>query len=191
MIFTKLAQLFGADWGITQVQQWTQQFKALPVATPAEAKFSAVADIATPAVLPAGSLRLITGALLYDGGESFPHSERLNRVVPAPFVHINRADARRMGIETGALVEVKSGRGAVQVRTKVGRIVKEGTVWMPRRLRDVQMNKIVNSKEAFTAVTLQKLEDAPREQQTPATTHAAGPGQGTPVDREISTAIVP
>ncbi|HVF10148.1 MAG TPA: NADH-quinone oxidoreductase subunit NuoG [Abditibacteriaceae bacterium] len=191
MIFTKLAQLCGADWGITQVQQWTQQFKALPVAAPAEAKFAAVADAATDGVLPAGTLRLITGALLYDGGESFPYCERLNRIVPEPFVHLHRADARRMSIENGALVEVKSTRTTVRVRARVGRIVKEGTVWMPRRLRDVQMNKIMDGKQPFTTVTIQKLEDAPVQQAEPAITHAAGPGQGAPVDLEISTAVVP
>jgi anaerobic selenocysteine-containing dehydrogenase len=134
----------------------------------------------------------VTGNLLYDGGESFRYCERLGRVVPEPFIYLNRADARKLGIGNGALVEVKSARGAAQMRAKVGRQVKEGTVWMPRRLRQVQANKIVEAGTLHTFVTLTKLQDAPVEQHAmPADTHAVGVGQGAPIALDVTTAAVP
>ncbi|MBV9470927.1 MAG: molybdopterin-dependent oxidoreductase, partial [Abitibacteriaceae bacterium] len=191
IIFTKLAQLLGKDFGYTRVGDWTQQFKALPALTPNEVRFTPVTYEASPAVAPEGTFQLLTGNLLYDGGESFPYCDRLNRVVPEPFVYINRADARKLGIENLALVEVKSARGAVQVRAKLGREVKAGTVWMPRRLRAVQVNRIIEVDKPYTAVTLTKLQDAPPKETLPADMHAVGVGEGTPVDMNISTAVVP
>jgi anaerobic selenocysteine-containing dehydrogenase len=82
--------------------------------------------------------------------------------VPTPYIEINRADARRLGIENKATVEVKSGRTSTQVRAKVGRSVKEGTVWMPWRLWDVQVNRMIEPGAPFTAVTLTKVADAPK-----------------------------
>ena len=191
VIFTKLGQLLGAEWEYTRAGDWTQQFKALAAPTAAEIKFTATNQEMTPVTAPEGTLRLVFGNLLYDGGESFPYCERLNRAVPAPFVHIHRTDARRLGIETGALVEVKSGRGTVRVRATVGRMVKAGQVWMPRRLRDVQANKIAEVGKTATFVTVTKIEDAPQELTVPAATHAASPAQGAPVTLELSTAVIP
>ncbi|MDQ3814735.1 MAG: NADH-quinone oxidoreductase subunit NuoG [Armatimonadota bacterium] len=190
VIFTKLAQLLGAGWDHTRALDWTQEFKAQPGATSAEVRFSAAHQDMTPVTAPEGQLRLVIGNLLYDGGESFTYCERLNRVVPAPFVHIHRADARRLGIEHGALVEVRSNRGAVRVRAAVGRMVKEGQAWMPRRLRDVQINQIAETDKPATLVTITKLEDAPP-LPIPADTHAASPAQAAPVAVELSTAIIP
>jgi predicted molibdopterin-dependent oxidoreductase YjgC len=181
VIFTRIAQLLEANWNITNAQQWTQQWRALSAPTNAQLRFAPVTYDASPATLPAGTLRLLTGNLLYDGGESFNYCERLKLVVPQPFVHINRADGRRLGIENNALVEVKSARGAAQVRARLGRQVKEGTVWMPRRLWDVRLNRIVELDKPFTAVTLTKLEDAPPAAQTLADGHAVGVAQAVPV----------
>lgn len=89
------------------------------------------------------------------------YRDRLKRVVPQPFVAINRSDARVLGIEHDALVEVRTARGAVQVRAKVGRAVKAGTAWMPRLLRDVQFNMLCENDAPFTAATLTKIQDAP------------------------------
>lgn len=177
VIFTKLMQLLNADSGITSVSGWTQRWRALPATTSAEAKLSAVNYEASAAALPEGSLRLLSGTYLYDGGESLRRCDRLNLVVPEPFVHIHRSDARRLGIEQNALVEVKTARGSAQVRAKVGRSTKEGTVWMPQRLRDVRTNQLLEVGQPFTAATITKLQDAPKKEAV-ADTHAVGVGQG-------------
>jgi NADH-quinone oxidoreductase subunit G len=189
VIFTKLGQLLGADWKYTNVQQWTQQWKALGAPASAAISFASVAPDANP-VVPEGELQLLSSNLLYDGGESFQYCERLGRIVPQPFMQLNREDARRLGIGSGALVEVKSARGTLQVRAKVGRVVKPGTVWLPRRLRHVWANQLIESDQPRTLVTLKKLADAPANAIT-ADMHADGPGQGAPIDPALTTAVVP
>src|SRR5699024_777702 len=87
------------------------------------------------------------------------HSSRLHLVVPEPFVKLHRSDARKLGVATGAIVELKTARGTATVKAKVGRDVKEGTAWIPRRLRDVRFNAL--SDGASTPVTITKIEDAP------------------------------
>jgi NADH-quinone oxidoreductase subunit G len=178
MIFTKLAQLLGTEWGYRQAADITRHVKSIPALPTAETKFNVVNYETSPAALPEGSLRLLTGALLYDGGESFQYCDRLNKVVPVPFAHLNRADARRLNLETGCLIELKTAKGSVKVRLKVGRMVKEGTIWMPRRLRDVRASALLDGDSPFTAVTITKLEDAPPATQTIADNHASGMSQG-------------
>jgi predicted molibdopterin-dependent oxidoreductase YjgC len=177
MIFTKLLQLLGKDQGITSVAGWTQRFRALASTQNAAPSFATVNYEAAPAVLPEGSLRLLSGPILYDGGDSFPHCPRLNLVVPEPFVALHRSDARKLGIENGALVEVKGAKGRVRVLAKVGRNVKEGTVWMPRRLRDVQINQLVDAKAPLHAVTITKIADTGVKPET-AGEYTASPSQG-------------
>jgi NADH-quinone oxidoreductase subunit G len=179
VIFTKLLQLVGKDSGVTSVAQWTQKFRALPVQENAASSFAPVAYETSSEVVPEGAFRLLSGPLLMDGGESFKYCDRLKRVVPEPFVQINRRDARGLGIGHNDLVEVKSGRMSTHVRAKVGRAVKEGTVWMPQRLRDVQMNQMMQPG-ALTSVSITKLEDAPAEPQQTIMTSAGGVGHGQP-----------
>lgn len=160
MIFTKLAMLLGAENSVQSAGDLTHQFREIPPSENNPAPFTAASgQVSTPAATREGSLQLVTGNLLYDGGESFRYSSRLHLVVPEPFVKLNRADARKMGIATGALVAVKTERGEVLVKAEVGRDVKPGSCWMPRRLRDVRLNALVGNGSTLVAIT--KLEDAP------------------------------
>jgi NADH-quinone oxidoreductase subunit G len=165
MIFTKLALLLGADWPYKTVADWMEQNRELPVALPVETQFvpagGQVAAASTPA--PEGALRLATGPLLYDGGESFDYCSRLGLVVPEPFIKIHRADARKLDIENKALVEIKTSRGTAKVRADVGREVKPGTAWLPRRLKDVRANAMLEPGAETNWVTITQLEAAPQE----------------------------
>lgn len=156
VIFTRLAQILGTDWGWRKPSDVTQAFKAIPVSAD-EVKFAPASagalDEAKAATAPEGSFKLTTGILLYDGGESFQYCERMGRVVPEPFIHVHRADARRMGLDTDSYVRVRGEWGSATVKVKVGRMVKESTVWMPRRLRDVQLNKIAPGAGSFVTLT--------------------------------------
>ena len=160
LIFTKLMQLLGKDSGVRNVGEWTQRFRALPQNVKASPEFVAVNFEAQSSTRNDGEFQILHGALLMDGGESFGYCDRLNRVVPEPFVQIARVDARKLGIENKAMVEVKTSRGVVQVLAKVGRAVKEGTIWMPTRLRDVNVNQLLDG--ATTFATLTKIADAPQ-----------------------------
>jgi hypothetical protein len=67
------------------------------------------------------------------------------------------------------------------VRAKVGRNVREGTVWMPWRLWDTRLNRIIETDAPFTAVTLTKVADAPKEGlESPLHSYAQGVGEGRP-----------
>lgn len=159
MIFTKLGLLLGADWPQKSVADWTALNEELPAGLPASPRFvKARGQESTPA--PAeGELRLISGRVQYDGGESFERSSRLHLVVPEPFVKLHRNDARRLGVGSGAVVELKTELGAATVKAKVGRDVKPGTAWVPWRLREFRFNAL--SATESTSVTITKLEDAP------------------------------
>jgi len=161
VIFTKIAQLLGNDLGYRSADDITKQWKAIPVNGAQQAHFQAVNYEVSPAAIPDSAFRLLTGTVMYDGGESFQFCERLQKVVPLPFVHMNRSDARKLNLENNCLVEVKTNRGAEKVRLKVGKMTKAGTVWMPRRLREIQTSKLIEAGAPFTAVTISKLEDAP------------------------------
>jgi NADH-quinone oxidoreductase subunit G len=160
MIFTKLALLLGADWKLASVNDWTAQSLTAPV-LPAETQFVAASGQGSTLALAEGQVLLSTSPVLYDGGETCALSPRLHLVVPEPHVKIHRADARKLGIENRALVEIETSRGTARVRAKVGREVPEGTAWIPWRLRDVRANALLEGESTFARVT--KIEDAPAE----------------------------
>jgi predicted molibdopterin-dependent oxidoreductase YjgC len=164
MIFTKLALLLGAEWTTLSVADWTSQIATLPSALPSEVRFTAASGLssAVPAA-PEDTFLLLSGSLLYDGGESFGYTSQLKQVVPEPFIKLNRKDARKLGIENKALVEVRTVRGSVKVRAKVGREVKESTAWLPWRLRDIRANTLLDANAPGTFARIAKVEDAPNE----------------------------
>jgi hypothetical protein len=82
---------------------------------------------------------------------------------------------------------VKTSRSSIQVLAKVGRNVKEGTIWMPTRLRDVNVNQLLDGASTFA--TLTKIADAPKtteengdliDESLVADGHAEGVAQGAP-----------
>lgn len=182
LIFTKLMQLLGKDSGVRNVSEWTQRFRALPVSQKATPKFVAVDSPTQSSTRNDGEFTLLHGALLMDGGESFVYCDRLSRVVPVPFVQIARADARKLGIANKDKVEVKTSRGSVQMVAKVGRAVKEGTLWVPTRLRDFNVNQLLDG--AQTTATLTKIAQVSTEESLVADEHAEGVAQGAPTEHQ-------
>ncbi len=156
IIFTRLAQILGADWGWRSPSDLTRAFQAIPNSENdwkfAPANASSL-DEAKSSTAPLGSFKVVTGTLFYDGGESLQYCERLGRVVPKEFVTINRSDARKIGVENNDTVEIKGEWGRATALVKVGRAVKEGTVFVPRRLRDLQLNKIAPGNGALVSLT--------------------------------------
>ena len=62
------------------------------------------------------------------------------RKQPEAFVEIHRRDARKRGIEDGALVSVTSRRGTINCRALVSRQVRPGCIWMPFHFADARAN---------------------------------------------------
>jgi len=155
IIFTKLLLLLGQEEVPTSVADWGRQFAELSPPKPVLSSFAPARESRELPVAPEGTLRLLSGSVLYDGGESFGYCDSLNQVVPAPFAKIHRKDAKALGLTEGDYVEISGPRGSVKVLAKIGRDVKEGTVWMPWRLQDVRLNQLTANVES-TFVNVQK-----------------------------------
>ncbi len=102
---------------------------------------------------PEYPLVLSTGRTLYhyNAGTQTRRSEGLSGKQPESFVEIHRRDARRLGIEDGAMVDVVSRRGKVRCRAMVSRQVRPGVVWMPFHFPDAKTNHLTT--DAGDAVT--------------------------------------
>jgi NADH-quinone oxidoreductase subunit G len=100
---------------------------------------------------------LLTGAQLYDGSRSLLHSERLRHLIEAPFVELNRDDARQLGIAKGDEVEVISPRGMLKLKAKVGRKVLPGTVFVPEHQPGAPINLILDPTRQVQRVQLSKV----------------------------------
>ena len=182
VIFTKLMQLIGKDAEVIDVKGWAERFRALPQNASTTPQLQVVNYEVPQSVLHVGtdaneySMRLLHGPILMDGGESFPFCERLNLRVPEPFVALHRADARKLGVKNKATVEIRTSRGSVRVLAKVGRSVKEGTAWMPTRVRNINVNGLLESDAPFTNVQIVKIADAAPDETLFANGHAIGVG---------------
>jgi ferredoxin-nitrate reductase len=58
-------------------------------------------------------------------------AEKLLRREPEPFIEVNPADAERLGLEEGTLVQISSRRGTVQLPARLREGVSPGMVFMP------------------------------------------------------------
>ncbi|MEO6907272.1 MAG: molybdopterin-dependent oxidoreductase, partial [Abditibacteriaceae bacterium] len=161
IIFTKLLLLLGQEDVPTSFEDWGKLFNELLPPKPVLSAFAPAREPQQLLEAPEGAMRLLSGPLLYDGGESFTYCESLKQAVPSPFIKIHRKDAKTMGLVEGDYVEVRAPRGSVKVLAKIGRDVKEGTLWMPTRLRDVRLNLLTANAES-TFVKVQRCE-APTE----------------------------
>ena len=65
---------------------------------------------------------------------------RLNTHVPSPYVEINSVDAYERNIKEGDVAIIKSARGEVRVKVKLGFDIRKGVVFMP-----MHWGKILNS----------------------------------------------
>ena len=102
---------------------------------------------------PEYPLVLSTGRTLYhyNAGTQTRRSEGLSGKQPESFVEMHRRDARRLGIEDGAMVDVISRRGEVRCRAMVSRQVRPGVVWMPFHFPEAKTNHLTT--DAGDAVT--------------------------------------
>jgi anaerobic selenocysteine-containing dehydrogenase len=83
-----------------------------------------------------GSVLVVPTTRLYNHERTFePSVEALMRPrVAAPYVEINAADAKKMKVNDGDVVQVKVGDVEVQVRAHVNGAAPEGVVLLPRHL---------------------------------------------------------
>ena len=87
---------------------------------------------------PRGDLLVVPTVRLYNRENTFrPSVEAIMAArTSAPYVEINSADAKKLKIADGDLVQVSVGTNAVQVRAHVNGAAPEGTVLLPSHLTE-------------------------------------------------------
>lgn len=156
-IVTALAYFLGHHWGYKQPADLLRELGAFPESLSTDScnglhHSATEANPLNPLPKSADSnpwteefpFLLLTGVQLYDGSRSLLHSERLSHLIEAPFVELNRDDARRLGIAKGDEVEVISPRGALKLKAKVGRNVPPGIVFVPAHQPGAPVNTILD-----------------------------------------------
>jgi formate dehydrogenase alpha subunit len=87
---------------------------------------------------------LTTGRLLYQfhTGTMTRKSPTLVTQAPEGYIEINPNDAKKLGINEGEKVKVKSRRGEILIKAKVTDIVKQGIVFIPFHFVEAAANRL-------------------------------------------------
>ncbi len=90
---------------------------------------------------------LMTGRILYhyNAAAMTSRSQGLMDISGEGFIEVNYKDAERLGIENGEKISVKSRRGEITAKARVGRKVSEGETWMPFHFPDSPVNVLTNA----------------------------------------------
>jgi len=107
----------------------------LQIALSGEAK---KADIKLPdGIKASGSeLMIVPSTRLYDRSNAFLPSVLVHGRVPAPHALLNPADAGKLGLSDGEMIEISFGKSRVLVRAVVTEDVSAGAVVLPRKLSE-------------------------------------------------------
>jgi formate dehydrogenase alpha subunit len=91
-------------------------------------------------------LVLSTGRTLYhyNAATQTRRDPGLDAKQPVAFVEVHPRDARKRGIETDDLVEIRTRRGAIQVRAIISRQVRPGSIWTPLHFAEARANILTN-----------------------------------------------
>ena len=92
-------------------------------------------------------LMLTTGRILYhyNAVSMTFRSKGMLDISGEGFIEMHVKDARRIGIEDGNRVRVRSRRGEITATARVGRKVSEGETWMPFHFPDSPVNRLTNA----------------------------------------------
>ena len=106
--------------------QWPSAALARVVRKPVSAE---VAPLAAPG---AGSLYLVGGSLLWDGGAIMQHAaEQVRGLIPQPFIALAPADLATLKLAEGGTVVVTASDRNVRLALRANASVQPGTAWVP------------------------------------------------------------
>ena len=105
-----------------------------------------------PAAAPAGSLMLLAGRAIYDGGAMVTRAPDLASVTARPFVELHPDEASARGLAEGQLVTVRSGHGALAAPLRCSADTPKGAVFVPYDLPGFSANALMDAAEAATYV---------------------------------------
>jgi formate dehydrogenase major subunit len=87
---------------------------------------------------------LTTGRVLehWHGGAMTRHASMLDAIAPEALVSLHPADARRLGVADGAIVELATRHGSVHARASLRADVQQGQVFLPFAYWEAAANKL-------------------------------------------------
>ncbi len=175
MIAAELALRLGGDLGVAEshTELWEELVATSPVhagLTTAVLEDPANADgllldldrsgapQVEPTQVPRGdaySLRLVVHRVLYDRGASLQRTDHATRLVDEGALHLGTADAKQLGIETGARVTVSSSSGSLSAPAVVDAGVPRGTALLRHNLPGVDAGVLVGADQAVCDVRVE------------------------------------
>ncbi len=113
-------------------------------------------DVSAPKALSAekGELVLAPITRLYNRSWTMRQTKVIQGRVDAPFVSLNREDAKKLGVQEGDAVTVQYAGGSVRVTARVSDTTPKGVVLLPRQLTETStplfptVGKVAKSSEA-------------------------------------------
>ena len=176
MILDHLATFFDAQWGHASAQAVTAELaQAAPIY--AGLTWEAIGDQglqwsvadhsyvqpelsyarAVQSELPKtdGGLMLMSGSVLYDGGNLFGLTKQMKNMAFGAEVRLNPADGEKLGAADGATVTVRSDYGALTLAVKLDATVKPGVAWIPESLPGAAVGALLNGS-AIANVLIEK-----------------------------------
>jgi NADH-quinone oxidoreductase subunit G len=176
MILDHLATFFDAQWGHASAQAVTAELaQAAPIY--AGLTWEAIGDQglqwsvadhsyvqpelsyarAVQPELPKtdGGLMLMSGSVLYDGGNLFGLTKQMKNMAFGAEVRLNPADGEKLGAADGATVTVRSDYGALTLAIKLDATVKPGVAWIPESLPGAAVGALLNGS-AIANVLIEK-----------------------------------
>jgi predicted molibdopterin-dependent oxidoreductase YjgC len=95
-------------------------------------------------------LRLIGGAVLFDGGNLFHLTKQMQGLAASAAVALNPADVAGLGVAEGDRVTVRNSYGSVSVAVKIDPTVKAGSAWIPESSHGAPVGALVNGGESVS-----------------------------------------
>jgi formate dehydrogenase alpha subunit len=121
-----------------------------------KARFIPVESGAPEAIDPAFPYTLVTGGLLFHSGSLSLMSPHLKAICPHNYLELFRSDARKLNIEDGEEILVKSRCGEVKVSCRVTDRSQPGVVFMPYHFSQ-GANLLAEKGTGQTRVVLEKI----------------------------------
>jgi NADH-quinone oxidoreductase subunit G len=122
---------------------------------PAAADASRSGQVAAPPG-PDPALTLVPRHLLYDRGTLLQCSERIQSLVPDPYVMIHPSDATKLNLADGDDVSLVSLQGRLEFAVKVSSEVVPGVALVPLNLGDAPVSSLLAERRALQRVRLVK-----------------------------------
>jgi predicted molibdopterin-dependent oxidoreductase YjgC len=89
---------------------------------------------------------LVSGTVLFDGGNLFHLTTKMQEMAFGAKVGINPEDAAKLKVADGATVKVANRNGELKLTAKLDTQVQQGTIWIPESLPGAPVGALLNGR---------------------------------------------